>query len=155
MIAGAFDDPAVRRWPSVLEILRCASDPKILSESLGRHALDGDRVYFLLSEYETHAAAKTSPETHRVYCDVQVILSGEERIGWAPLSEAFSPRGPYDEGKDLQLHDGGEPLTFLVARPGRFFLFAPADAHQAGVVVAGPAPVRKMVGKVRRTLLDL
>jgi YhcH/YjgK/YiaL family protein len=149
------EDPLVLRWSAVREVLRRAADPELCQAPLGRHAMDGDRVYFTLSEYDTKEPSASLPETHRNYCDVQVVLSGEEWIGWAPLNELVVPRGAYDPEKDLQLHAPSDGLTWLVAKPGRFFLFAPSDVHQPGILAGAPAKVRKMVGKVHRTLLGL
>jgi biofilm protein TabA len=156
VIAGSLEalDPAIRRWPAVLEILRRAADPALLRAPLGRHAIDGDRHYLVLNEYDTRPAAEGLPETHRQLCDVQVVLRGEERIGWAPLSAAWAPRGAYDPAADLQLHEPREGLSWLRAAPGQFLLLLPTDVHQPGVALAAPARVRKLVGKVHRSLLE-
>jgi biofilm protein TabA len=156
VIAGSLGlDRVVRPWPAVQDILRRAADPALLQAPLGRHAIDGDRLFFVLNEYDTKPAAEGLPETHRQLCDVQVVLRGEERIGWAPLSAAWIPRGAYDPAGDLQLHEPGEGLSWLWATPGRFLLLAPTDVHQPGVAVGAPCRVRKLVGKVHRSLLDL
>jgi biofilm protein TabA len=143
------------RPQAVLEVLRRAADPGLLSAPLGRHAIDGDRLYLVLAEYETRAAELGAPETHRDHCDVQVVLAGEERIGWAPLGSACHPRGAYDAGKDLQLYEPVPGMSWLVAVPGSFFFLDPSDVHQPGVAVGAPGRVRKLVGKVHRSLLGL
>ncbi len=154
MIAGTLQDPGpASRWPAMLEVLRRASDPALLSAALGRHAIDGERLYFVLAEYDTRAAEAGQPETHREFHDVQIVLRGEERIGWAPLSATWAPSGAYDPVRDLQLHQPGGGLSWLVAVPGRFLLLGPGDVHQPGVAAGAPAPVRKLVGKIHRTLL--
>jgi biofilm protein TabA len=156
VIAGLVSSPdaAAGRWPALLEVLRRAADPALLAAPLGRHPVDGDRIYLVLAEYDTRPADAFQAETHREYCDVQVVLRGEERIGWAPLTEAWAPAGAYDPARDLQLHAPADGLTWLVARPGRFFLLGPADVHQPGVVAGAPGRVRKLVGKVHRNLLE-
>ena len=156
MIAGLLEGStlALRRSPAVLEILRVAADPALLAAPLGRHAIAGERLFYVLSEYETHPPAGSLPETHAEFCDVQLVLSGEERIGWAPLSAAFVPRGEGDPAQDVRFYAPAEGMSWLVASPGRFFLFDPADVHQPGVAVDAPRRVRKLVGKVHRSLLD-
>jgi YhcH/YjgK/YiaL family protein len=157
LIAGLLESPdaAVRQWPAVLEVLRRAADPALLQAPLGRHVLDGDLLYLSLAEYDTQSPDAGRPETHREYCDVQVLLRGEERIGWAPLSAAWPPLAAYDPTRDLQLHVPGEGLSWLVATPGRFFFLAPSDVHHPGVGARAPGRVRKLVGKVHRSLIGL
>jgi len=156
MMAGLLESPdaAARRWPALLEVLRRAADPALLEAPLGRHPVDGDQLYLVLAEYDTRPVEAGKPETHRAYCDVQVVLRGEERIGWAPLTAAWSPSGGYDPASDLQLHLPAGGLTWLAARPGCFFFFGPGDVHQPGVIAAGPARVRKLVGKIHRSLIE-
>ena len=139
----------------MLEILRRAADPSLLQAPLGRFGVDGDRLYFLLAEYDTQPPSGSFPETHREYCDVQIVLRGEERIGWAPLSAAWAPSSPYEPGRDIQHYVAGSELSWLVARPGLFFFFEPNDVHQPGLVAGTPVRVRKMVGKVHRTLVGI
>lgn len=155
MIAGSLDGPLdpVSGWPAVLEILRRAGDPSLLDAAPGRYAVDGDRLYFTISDYDTQLATATRPETHLEYSDVQVVLLGEERVGWAPLTEAWRPSGAYDAGRDLLFHEPAGGLSWLHATPGRWFLFAPWDVHQPCIAVDTPVRVRKLVGKVHRALL--
>jgi biofilm protein TabA len=157
VIAGTLDGPLtpVAAWPAVLELLRRAGDRSLLDAPPGRYDLDGERLFFTLSDYDTRPVTASLPESHREDVDVQVVLRGEERMGWAPLSAAWRPRGAYDARRDLLFHEGGEGLSWLHAIPGRWFLFAPGDLHQPCIEVAGPAPVRKLVGKVHRSLLGI
>jgi biofilm protein TabA len=157
MLAGsiALLPRALARPQAVLEVLRRAADPGLLAAPLGRHDIDGDRLYLVLAEYETRAAELGAPEAHRDHCDVQVVLAGEERLGWAPLGPACRARGPYDAGKDLQLYEPVEGMSWLVATPGTFFFLDPLDVHQPAVALAAPRRVRKLVGKVHRSLLGL
>ncbi len=157
MLAGSIAalSQALARPQAVLEVLRRAADPGLLSAPLGRHAIDGDRLYLVLAEYETRPAALGAPETHRDHCDVQVVLAGEERIGWAPLGPACLARGGYDAEKDLQLYQPVPGMSWLIAGPGSFFFLNPSDVHQPGVAVAAPRRVRKLVGKVHRSLVGL
>lgn len=156
MIAGSLDGPLtpVAAWPAALEILRRAGDRALLEAVPGRYPV-GDRLYYTLSDYDTKLVSASRPESHREYCDLQVVLAGEERIGWAPLSAAWRPAGAYDPARDLQFHEPAEGLSWLHAVPGRWFLFAPWDVHQPCLQVAGPVRVRKLVGKIHRSLLGI
>jgi len=156
MLAGSIAtfSQAPGRPRAILEILRRAADPALLGAPLGRHAIEGDRLYLVLSEYLTQAAERSWPESHREHCDLQVVLAGEERIGWAPLGPGCLTGGAYDAEADLQLYQAVESMSWLAAVPGAFFLFEPTDVHQPGVATAAPGRVRKLVGKIHRSLLD-
>ena len=56
------------RWVKALEFLR---DSDLLSLSLGRHDLDGDRLFALVQDYETKPTEQCRWEAHRRYCDIQ------------------------------------------------------------------------------------
>ncbi|HET6438442.1 MAG TPA: YhcH/YjgK/YiaL family protein [Anaeromyxobacter sp.] len=157
MLAGSIATflQAPARPQAVQEILRRAADPALLGAPLGRQAIDGDRLCLVLSEYVTQAAERSWPESHREHCDVQVVLFGEERIGWTPLGSGCLPRGAFDADKDLQLYQAVGALSWLAAAPGTFFLFEPSDVHQPGIAATGGVRVRKLVGKIHRSLLGL
>jgi YhcH/YjgK/YiaL family protein len=131
------------RLTAALEFLR-ATDLSALTP--GRHEIGGDEVYALAMSYRTKPAAEGSWEAHRRYLDVQYVVEGVERMGYAPISELKTTQ-PYDAKADC-VRLAGEG-SFLTVQPGTFVLFGPADAHMPGVAVTAPAAVRKVVVKVR------
>lgn len=111
----------------------------------GRHDIDGDRLFALVMEYDTKPREKAFWEAHRKYYDIQYVLSGEERMGFAPLSHLAAE--PYDEAKDFVPAEGDG--DFLLVREGSFAIFGPHDAHMPSLHPgARPHPVRKVVVKV-------
>lgn len=111
---------------------------------IGRHAIDGDALVAIVSDYETQSADRVPWEAHRRYIDVQYIHRGVERIGHAPLESLVV--GTYDAERDLVTATGSG--TFVTLTPGTFAILWPHDAHRPGVWVDGPAQVRKIVLKV-------
>ena len=111
----------------------------------GRHAIDDERAFALVQEYDTKPWAEGSLEVHRRYIDIQFVVAGEESIGFAPLT-AQAVRESYDEAKDIAFLEGtGEPFTL---RAGHFAIFFPNDAHMPGRTTGEPTRVRKIVIKV-------
>ncbi|MDO5677539.1 MAG: YhcH/YjgK/YiaL family protein [Propionibacteriaceae bacterium] len=86
-------------------------------------------------------------EAHRKYADIHVVLSGAERIDVAALNE-LQEVTPFDQDSDINFHEG-DPTVTITLRPGWFAVFYPTDAHRPGTWVDGPAPVVKIVGKLR------
>lgn len=66
----------------------------------GRHAIDGDNVYGLVSEGPTKDYDKTAFESHKRYIDLQFVISGEENMGVAPLADVTLDK-PYNERSDI------------------------------------------------------
>ncbi len=114
----------------------------------GRHDLDGDRVFVNVQEYTTRPASDGLWEAHRKYADIQAIVRGRERIGYAPLAEMVEDRA-YDGEADVAFYrDEGGAGSTLVAREGMFAIFLPRDVHMPCLVDGAAGAVRKAVAKV-------
>jgi YhcH/YjgK/YiaL family protein len=134
--------PLGPRIARALEFLRRTN---LTSLEPGRHELDGDRLYALVSEYVSKRPEEGRWEAHRRYIDLQCVASGRERIGYAPVGR-LAPE-PYDDVKDMMwLTGAGE---FLTLGPGEFMLLWPGDAHMPGIAVDEPQPIKKVVVKIR------
>jgi biofilm protein TabA len=110
----------------------------------GRYELSHG-AYALVQEYETLVPGALKWEAHRVYADVQVMLEGRERIGWAVNLDGA---GPYDEAKDVILAPGATGASELELAPGLFSLFLPGEPHRPKACAGTPARVRKLVVKL-------
>jgi len=111
----------------------------------GTYELDGRRVYALVQDYQTKRPDDGKWEAHRKYIDLQYIVSGEERFGYAPAGRMAE--GPYDDAKDMERPQGDGSFTEL--RSGEFMLLWPGEPHMPGMAVGEPAPVRKVVVKIQ------
>ena len=89
-------------------------------------------------------------EAHQQHLDVQYVHRGEERIGIAYLADLTA--GQYDPARDITTAEGMAAL-FLPLRAGAFAILGPQDAHKPGVALHAPARVRKVVVKVRMSLM--
>ena len=115
---------------------------------VGRYELE-DGMYYMVQEYETKDPAGRPYEAHRAYVDIQFIVSGEERIGVAPLSSLTEITEEYDAAKDVLFGTAPEgklmPMT-----AGSAFVLLPEDAHlpQADPSEGVKGTVKKIVFKV-------
>jgi YhcH/YjgK/YiaL family protein len=118
------------------------SDLSALSN--GRHEIDGEILYAMLQQYTSKPLDQGTWEAHRRYIDLQVVIQGVEKIGYANIDH-LSP-GEYDTNKDfLPLFGEGD---FLTLQTGNFALLFPQDAHMPGIAFDLPAPVKKIVIKI-------
>lgn len=113
--------------------------------ALGRHEIQGDEIFALAMEYDTKPTAEGFWEAHRKYIDVQFIVTGAEKMGYANLHE-LKVSQEYDEEKDFLKLDGDG--DFFTVPSGYFAIFGPDDAHMPSLAVCCPAHVRKVVVKV-------
>ena len=110
----------------------------------GTFEIDGRRVYAIVQEYATLDRTQGTWEAHRRHIDLQYVVSGTERIGYAHVNR-LAP-GRYDEAKDL-LPLSGEG-DFLTLGAGDFMLLFPEDAHMPRIAVNAAEIVRKVVVKI-------
>jgi len=129
----------------IRDALRFLAQADLAAVSPGRHELSGGS-YAMVSEYETKAAEGALYEAHRRFVDVQFVVSGSERIGYAPL-EALREAQPYDDERDVvKLEGEGDPVLLTA---GQFAVLWPGDGHMPGIHAGDrPAHVRKVVIKV-------
>ena len=118
----------------------------LASLDIGCHPFAEGDIFALVSEYETKMPDDTKWEAHKKYIDIQLLISGEEKIGVA------SPNGmivnqPYSTEKDIEFYDGKG--DYVILRPGNFAVLFPSDAHLPGVAVQDSVKVKKVVIKVR------
>ena len=66
--------------PRIVRALEFLRDTDLAALSLGRHELDGDRLFALVQEYTTKPIEQCKWEAHRRYCDVQFVARGAEFI---------------------------------------------------------------------------
>lgn len=132
------------RWDKAFRFL---SEQNLAELEKGRYELEGADLFVNIDEYITRNEEDVLFEAHKKYADIQVLISGEEKIGILPLG-ATAVAIPYDEEKDIMfLTTEGE--NYRIATPGTFFLFFTEDAHRPTVKSAENIPVRKVVVKVR------
>jgi biofilm protein TabA len=116
----------------------------------GKHVIDGERIFALVQRYHPKPAGEATWEAHRRYIDVQYIVEGAERIGYAALGDGLKVTTPYDAEKDAAMFDARGDLFEVPA--GAFAIFMPQDVHAPGLLSStsvGIATVKKVVVKCR------
>jgi biofilm protein TabA len=114
----------------------------------GKYSIDGDNIFAIVNEYMTRPLAECDPESHRDYADIQIMINGVERFGYAPLT-GQPETTPYNEEKDVAFYTfDPADLNYLTLHPGEFIIFFPSDIHQPEIYTHQPGLVRKVVIKV-------
>jgi YhcH/YjgK/YiaL family protein len=115
----------------------------------GRYGIDGENAFAIVNEYTTKPEAECAWESHLKYADIQIMISGVEKFGYTPLTDQL-PNNTYNPEEDVLLYsftkDGFSKITL---HPDRFIIFFPSDIHQPELFSQSPAPVKKVVIKVK------
>ena len=138
--------------PGIRTALQFLQERDLGALAPGRHDVDGDRVFGLVSDYDTRSPAEAFWEAHRQHVDVQYVHAGVERIAVGNL--AMFTTEPYDVDRDLVVANG-EGSQSLEVGPGGFVILFPHDVHMPGLTAARVTAVRKVVVKVRIDSLKL
>jgi YhcH/YjgK/YiaL family protein len=105
-------------------------------------------VRAIVQGYRTAPSLSKKWEAHRRNIDLQVVLSGVESVGWAPVSDLVT-RVPYDGERDAEFYEPpASPAARFRLESGLFALFFPDDGHQPGVQQEASSMVRKVVFKL-------
>lgn len=109
----------------------------------GRIELEGDDLFLNVVEAAPKDKADARLETHRRMIDIQIPLTADETMGYAPLSDLAETT--YDEADDISFYP--EPAQqYITVKPGMFVVFFPEDAHAPAISSGG---LRKIIFKVR------
>ncbi len=111
---------------------------------VGKLPVDGERVYATIQEPELADWNDRLWEAHRKYADIQMILDGEEIIGYSPV-ETLKIRNEFNPEIDCAFYTGEGNKAVL--KQGQFMVFFPQDAHKP-CVISGENKSRKFVIKV-------
>ena len=115
--------------------------------ALGKHSLDGDRAFYLVSEDMTEPFEKRRAEYHARYLDIQIVLKGQEGMTFS-TQPAGAPETDWLTDKDIAFLPEGKEEKTVILNEGDFVVFYPGEVHKPLCAVGAPAKVRKIVVKM-------
>lgn len=113
---------------------------------VGKHLIDGDKLFAIVQEYDTMDAANEKMESHRRYIDVQYVITGRELVGHCMLAGQQISK-EYSEEEDYMLY-ADAPEFFTRFDEGTFMVFFPTDPHMPCISTGAAGRVKKIVVKV-------
>lgn len=115
----------------------------------GRHDL-GDGNYMNVDSTETAPASQRTMEAHRAYIDIQMVIEGDEVIGYQPILKAGKV---VEDKRDADAWFYNPSLaedTQIHMEKGIFAVFAPTDGHRCLCAPDGVGrPIRKVIMKIK------
>lgn len=113
----------------------------------GKYPLAEEGAFVVLVSAETEPASQRKAEIHKYYTDVQIILQGEERIGYSnSLSQDLKDINELEN--DLHFLPEVQNENFVDLNAGDFALFYPNQIHRPLCAIDQPSAVRKAIIKI-------
>jgi len=110
----------------------------------GRHFIAGEEVFAIMEHVPARTREMARLEAHRRYIDIQLVLDGNETMGWKPLADCYNPVSEHSMEKDIGFfHDA--PASWVPVPPDHFCIFFPEDAHAP---LVGTGQIRKVIFKI-------
>jgi len=110
-----------------------------------RITLDGERLFINVADPTLKAPEDQVLEVHRRYIDVHFPLTGEEIMGWSPMSVLTTESiNPFNEEDDYAIY-AEQAQSYHTIYPGEFAIVWPEDAHAP---IIGKGTLRKLIAKV-------
>jgi YhcH/YjgK/YiaL family protein len=128
-------------FPRAFEYIR---NTGLLSLAPGRYPIAGDDLFVIVENAPGRTRAEAKLECHRKYIDIQLVLEGNDEMGWKALADCSDPVSDYSAEKDIRFFSDA-PASWISTPPGAFCIFFPEDAH-APLVSA--AFIRKVIFKI-------
>lgn len=117
------------------------------NSEIGKHEIDKDNIFYMIQQYDTKYIENCSFETHHNYADIQILLSGKEKIGYSN-HENLEITTPYIAEKDVEKQKGD--YDFLLKMDIlNFALFFPNEPHMPCVAHKDLEKVKKAVFKIK------
>lgn len=131
-----------RAFEEIKKIIECGAED-------GKHVFDGDALYANLFSYQTKAVEDCAFEAHEKYIDIQVVLDGEEIVGFESVDKLTAKTEFSKEGDYIIYHLNDTYDTVRLAK-GELAIIFPKEPHAPGIAAFDnkPSEVRKLVVKV-------
>ena len=115
----------------------------------GKHVFDGDALYANLFTYETKAVEECGFEAHKKYIDIQVVIDGDEIIGFES-EDKLTAKTEFSEEGDYIIYHLNEHYDVARLSAGELAIIFPGEPHAPGIAANDnkPSKVRKLVVKV-------
>lgn len=113
----------------------------------GNYEIAGEGLKAVVMDKAGKTAAESLEkfECHDRHIDIQVLIQGNEQIGWKPRGDCKEPKGEYSPEKDVLFYQD-EPDMYFQLKPGQFVILFPEDVHAPMI---SESNIKKLVIKVK------
>jgi YhcH/YjgK/YiaL family protein len=104
-----------------------------ITKNVSTKILDGKynitkEIYAVVQTCQPKLKKEQVLEKHKKYIDLQLVVSGKEKIGWKYFDKTFKILKRYSIKNDISFYSNS-PDTFINLKKGEFAIFFPEDTH--------------------------
>ena len=114
---------------------------------LGKHEIEGEKIFVLVQEYTTQKEEEKKWESHEKYIDIQLIIEGQEVMGYVPISDLIIEEDLRPE-QDMIFYKETLKGSNIKFSNDEYAIFFPEDGHKPGCALNDCSKIRKIVVKV-------
>lgn len=114
----------------------------------GKNIIDGDNVFFNCQTVKTQPVEERFFEGHKKYIDIQIVINGEEKIGYSTRSNVVRTT-TWNRETDFEKYEGSVDHLFEL-NGDTFIILFPEEPHMPLVHGEnGPMEIKKVVFKIK------
>lgn len=141
------EDKVKMRIETALEYLL---NLEVTEKDVGKKNTINENFFYSVQSYMTKPATECNMESHRIYADIQIIVSGSEIIDLADISR-LSVKEDYNAENDIMFWDIPKRMMRITMGAGDYIILYPENAHRGAACIKESKKVLKIVGKVKIT----
>ncbi|MWP46162.1 YhcH/YjgK/YiaL family protein [Gilliamella sp. Pas-s27] len=120
-----------------------------INTPVGRYDIDGDNMFFMVSDSQSRYIDEANPEYHEKYIDVQIVLDGQEGMAVCTLPPYTKVLDDKLAENDIAFIETPKEETMLILQPNDFIVFLPNEVHKPLCAIDNKIEtVRKVVVKI-------
>lgn len=139
--------------PVLEDALTLALAARPQEKAPGHYALRGESIFMNVMQFTTQPPEQKRAELHEQFIDIQLLLAGEERI-LCGIAGSARQCDEWHAEEDYQLCSEIANAQDVTLTSGMFAVFMPGEPHKPGCVVEKAEEIKKVVVKVRASLLS-
>lgn len=121
---------------------------EVSEKDVGKKNIVNENFFYFVQSYMTKPATECKLESHRMYTDIQVVVSGNEIIDLADISR-LSAKEEYNIENDVIFWNIPQRMARIAMGAGSYIILYPENAHRGMVCIKESERVLKIVGKVK------
>lgn len=115
---------------------------------VGKKIVVNENFFYTVQSYDTKDESECRLESHRRYIDIQMMISGRERLDFVDISR-LTLQEQYDEDHDVFFWNAPLNMSSTILSKGSCIVLYPESAHRGAVKINDSEHVLKIVGKVK------
>jgi YhcH/YjgK/YiaL family protein len=142
----AYADQYQSLHPQLAKAFAYLREQPLAEMAPGKYEIEGDNMFLLLQSYPTKSPEVSFWEAHERYMDIQYMVDGAERMGYACINGMHMKENFLREKDYAVLEGTGRDV---VVEEGSFVIFFPQDTHMPCLNVIKADTIKKAVIKIK------